>query len=252
MSFFSADFYRDVGRHWRGIAFLYLLLLLAVSWIPVMFKIQAKINEFIFTQSPKIIKQIPEIKISKGEAIVSADMPYIIKDPDTGAPFIVIDTTGKTENLGSTNALGLLTKTKFIIKRNELETRTFDLSDVGDLTIDQDIIRNLADSFRQWFIILLYPFVLLFSYGYRIIQALIYALIGIFFSKKLKADLNYGALLSLTMVSVTPVIIVNSIYNYLDLKIPFPFWGIICFFIAIGYLRFAVKANAVREIGLKP
>jgi uncharacterized membrane protein YagU involved in acid resistance len=252
MSFFSADFYRDVGRHWRGIAFLYLLLLLAVSWIPVMFKIQAKVNEFIFTQSPKIIKQIPKIKISKGEAIVSADMPYIIKDPDTGAPFIIIDTTGKTENLGNTNAQGLLTKTKFIIKRNELETRTFDLSDVGDLTIDQDIIRSLADSFRQWFIILLYPFVLLFSYGYRIIQALMYALIGKFFSKKLKADLNYGALLSLTMVSVTPVIIVNSIYNYLDLKIPFPFWGTICFFIAMGYLRFAIKANAAKEIELKP
>src|SRR2546426_3324312 len=35
LSFFSRSLYRDVGRTWKGIGFLYLLLLLALSWVLV-------------------------------------------------------------------------------------------------------------------------------------------------------------------------------------------------------------------------
>src|SRR5688500_20251727 len=38
LSFFSAALYRDVARRWRGIGLLYLLLLMFVTWLPVVIR----------------------------------------------------------------------------------------------------------------------------------------------------------------------------------------------------------------------
>lgn len=246
MSFFSKEFYRDVGGNWRGISFLYLFLILALSWIPMMFKLQAGLNDFIVDEAPKIIKQVPKIRIIKGEVKTDAEMPYFIRDTD-GKPLIAIDTTGSMNSLDGAEYKALLTKTKFIMKKSSIETRTFEISQLDDITIDQGLLYDWADAIRQWAIIFLYPFALLFSYIYRLIQALLYALIGIIFVKSLNAGLKYNALVSLAMVSMTPVIIINAVYNYIDVDIPF--WFLICFFISMGYLYFGVKANAVKEAG---
>ena len=34
LSFFSKSLYRDVGKNWRGTGLLYLLLIIALLWIP--------------------------------------------------------------------------------------------------------------------------------------------------------------------------------------------------------------------------
>ena len=241
LSFFSKSLYRDVGRNWRGAAFLYLLLLLAVCSIPPMVKIHLGFTEFVKKTAPGVVQQIPDITISGGEASIKEPQPYIIKDPDTGKPLIIIDTTGKYTSLNDTKATALLTKTEFIVKRNARETRIFKLSEFDKLFIDQDRINSWLEIFRKWIAIVLFPFALVFSFIYRIVQALVYALFGLLFAKATGSSLDYDALLSLAIVAITPAVILNTVRNMLG--IPIPLWWFICFVIAMGYLFFAVAAN---------
>lgn len=240
-SFYEKNFYKDVASNWKSVPFLYLLALLALTLIPSMFQMQSGLNNFMAKEFPKIAYQVPRIEISNGNVQTEVPMPYLIKVPDTGRVLIIIDTTGKINSLEGANAKMLLTKTKLMIQRRSMETRTYDLSNINSFVLDQTRIYRWSEIFRKWFIVVLYPVMIIALYFYRIIQALFYSIAGIIFAKTLKIKLSYASLVSLSIVSLTPVIIINEIYKFAGLRIPF--WWLICFIIAMGYLYFAVKAN---------
>ncbi len=242
MSFYSKALYQDVGKNWKKVSILYLFLLLAVCSIPIAFRVHSAVSDYLRNEAPKIVKQVPVIAISNGEASVNKEMPYIIKDPESGVPLIIIDTTGKTDSLKGTDAVVLLTKTKLFFRRSPKDTRTLDLSELDTLTIDQTRVYGWIETFLDYFIFVFYPFALLFSFLFRLVEALIFGAMGILFARNMKVPLRYQAALSLAIVSMTPAIILDTLYNYGDINIPF--WWIINFLIALGYLFFAVKATA--------
>jgi hypothetical protein len=247
MSFYSRSLYQDVGKNWKKISYLYLVLLLAVCQIPIMFMFHAELSEYFHREVPKIIKQVPVITISKGEVSVNVQMPYTIKDTEGNAPLIIIDTTGQVTSLENSEAIALLTKTRLIIRRSSKETRSMDLSGIDSLVIDQSRIYDWIELFLDNFPFLLYPFALLFSFLFRMLQAIIFAAIGMYFAKSLKIPLSYRALLSLAIVSMTPSIILNTLYDYAGTNVSL--WWFLNFMIALGYLFFAIKANAGQETG---
>ena len=77
-AFFSKDFYRSVGKHWKGLALTYLLFLLAITWIPTVLKINKQINKFENEFLADIIAKVPEMEINDGKLISSVKMPYIM------------------------------------------------------------------------------------------------------------------------------------------------------------------------------
>lgn len=245
MSFYSKSLYQDVGRNWRKISYLYLFLLLAVCHIPIMFKTHSAVSHYLLHEAPKIIKQVPVITISKGQVSTDVRMPYFIKDPENNAPLIIIDTTGQVTSLKNSDAFALLTKSKLIIRKSPTESRMLDLSGFDDLVINQSRIYDWIDTFMQYFAFVLYPFSLLFSFLFRLIEAFIFAFIAIYYSKYMKLNLKFYSLISLSIISMTPAIILDTLYNYVDITIQF--WWLIDFFIALGYLFFAVKSNSGQE-----
>jgi hypothetical protein len=250
MSFYSKSLYQDVGKNWGKTSFLYLFLLSAVCLIPIMFRVHSAVSDYLHKEAPKIVRQVPVVTIDKGLASVDEKMPYTIKDPDTNAPLIIVDTTGTVTSLEGSEAIVLLTRTKLFFKRSPKDIRALDLSEIDSLTIDQPKVYEWIETFLEYFVYVLYPFALLFSFLLRIAEALAFAAIGIFFAKNLGASLRYGALASLAAVSMTPSIILDTIHNYLGIAVPF--WWLLTFVVAMGYLFFAVKANAgqgTRETG---
>ena len=242
LSFFSKPLYRDVAGNWKKISFLYLLLLLAVCSIPTVFMVHAAVSDYLTREAPKIVKQVPVITISKGEASLNEEMPYVIKDPGSNASLVIIDTTGKTESLKGSDAVLLLTKTKLFFRRSPTETRVLSLSELGDLTIDQTKVYDWIDIFLDYFILVLYPFAVLFSFLFRFVEALIFGAIGLLFARNMTVPLRYPAALSLAIISMTPAIILDTLHTYADIGIPF--WWLIDFLVALGYLFFAVRSNA--------
>ncbi|MHC4654051.1 MAG: DUF1189 family protein [Planctomycetota bacterium] len=182
LSFFSKDFYREVGLLWKGICFGYLLLLLAICWIPMMVRIHLGFAGFVKNDAPTIVDQVPEITITDGQLSIDEPEPYYIKIPDTNDNLAVIDTTGSITSPEDVNAFCLLTKTSMIMKQSNFETRTYDLSQVKSFTVSGDGIMKFLHIIKKFLFIILYPITLISSYVFRIVQALIFAAIGLLFA----------------------------------------------------------------------
>jgi len=240
LSFFSKDLYIDVGLYWKGVNFSYLLLLLAICWIPTMIKIHIGFSDFVNNDAPTVVEQVPEITIVDGEASIAEPQPYYIKDPEYSDVLAIIDTTGTIKSLEDPNTICLLTKTNIMWRQGEFETRTIDLSEVKNFVLNSDRIMGWLHTIRKFLVIMIYPFVLLGSYVYRIIQALIYAAIGLLFASWCKVTFPYAALLRLAVVAVTPSVIVNTSLGLAGIDLPYA--GLLYLAVTLGYLFFGVKA----------
>lgn len=240
LSFFSKKLYIDVSRNWKGVNFLYLLLLLAVCLIPKMIDLHRGISNFLSIEAPAIVNQVPEITITDGRVSIKETQPYYIIDPDSNKPLAIIDTTGRIESIKDTGAFCLLTSNKLMIKKSEFENRTYDLSNVKAFSMDGEQIAGWLQIGGKFLAVAIYPFALLGSYVYRIVQVLIYAAIGLLFASLCNTKLSYSALVRLAVVAVTPCIIVATILGLAGIYIP----GFLYFVAAMVYLFFAVKSNS--------
>jgi hypothetical protein len=239
LSFFSTDFYRDVGLKWKGICFGYLLLLLAICWIPMMVRIHLGFAGFVKNEAPTIVDQVPEITITDGQVSIDEPQPYYVKLPDSNEVIAIIDTTGTIQSIEDTKAFCLLTKNSLIMKQSNFETRTYDLSQVKSFTVSSSGIMKFLHIIKKILVIILYPIALLGSYIYRIIQALIYAAIGLLFASICKVSLKYDALLRLAVVAMTPCMIIKTIFGLAGVHIPLAF--LLFFLVTLAYLFFGVR-----------
>jgi hypothetical protein len=246
MSFFSNDLYRDVGLHWKGTGFGYLLLLLAVCWIPAMIKVHTGFSNFITDDAPLVVNQVPEITITNGEVSVEEPQPYYIKAPDSNEVLAIIDTTGTITSLQDEDTLCLVTRREVVMRKSDVQTQTFDLSEVEDFVLDGDLIMSWLHALSKFFAIVMYPFALFGSYAYRIIQSLIYAAVGLLFAKWCHTTLSYTALLRLAVVAVTPAIIINTVFGVTGVRLPYA-W-LLYLLVALAYLFFGVKACSEQPI----
>ena len=241
LSFFSKDLYRDVGLNWKGICFGYLLLILAVCWIPGLVRIHIGYSRFVNEDAPTILEQVPEITITDGQVSIDQPEPYYITIPDTNDILVVIDTTGSIESPQDVNAFCLMTKTGIIMKQSDFETRTYDLSQVKSFTVSGDGIMKLLHITKKLLFIIVYPIALLSSYIYRIIHALIFAAIGLLFASMSRVSLSYGALLRLAVVAMTPCIIIKTVFVLAGFYLPC-IAGLLYFVITLAYLYYGVHS----------
>jgi hypothetical protein len=241
LSFFSGELYRDVGLNWRGICFGYLFLLVAVCTIPRMFLLQKSISLFIDEEAPPLIEQVPKIMITNGQVHVDELQPYYIKATDSNDVLVIIDTTGEIQSLDDTDAFILLTKTKLIYCQSDVEYRTYDLSGVKEFVLDKVRLMGWLNIVKKLIVPVLLPFILLGSYIFRMIQALIYAVIGLIFAAFCRVKLSYDTLVRLAVVAITPCIIVRTIFEIASVHLPMA--GLWFFLLAMGYLFVGVRAN---------
>lgn len=247
-SFFSRSLYIDVAKRWRGGAFLYLLLVVTLSWLPELAKRQMSLEQLRGDRADGLLRQVPAISITDGVASADVETPYFIKDPKDGKVLAIIDFTKHYRNLENTSAVVLLTRKHLVLKRSRWEARTYNLSAVKHFAIDQARARRWVYLFLTWIVVLTAPLVIALSYGFRIGQALIYAALGMAFANSFHVKLTYGALLRIACVALTPVIIFTTVTDLLPLPRTFPWLGgwLIHLVIAVLYIRFAVKACAAR------
>ena len=246
LSFFSKDLYKDVGQNWKGIAALYLLLLLAFCWIFETWAVNIKVSQFIANETPPFIEQIPEITIRDGNVSINEPEPYFIYDPKTKEVIAIIDTTGQYDSLENTEAYLLLTNNKLIGRESETETRVYDLSHIDNFFLDQVAINTFVSIFESYFPFVFYVLAVIFSFIFRLVLVLMYGAIGLLFSRVANVRLDYQTLMRLAVIASTPVIILDTVLEVSNITIPF-FW-LISFVIAMFYLYFGVRANKVQSV----
>jgi hypothetical protein len=196
------------------------------------------IASFITQDAPNIVRQIPEITITEGRASINEPQPHIIID-ETGKPAIIIDTTGQYKTLQGTKAFMLLKQTELNIRMDET-IKVFDLSAIDNLRIDQMRIYRWMATVNNTAMFILYPFTLLFSFLFFAVQAIAFAAIGMIYNRKLNIALSFQALIRLSVIALTPAVILETIF--LIIRSGVPFWWLLNPVITMVYLFFGIKS----------
>lgn len=241
LSFGSRSFYRDVAANWRGAAFILLLLLAFLIALQMALFINQGLSDFDRAYAPGYIRQLPTITIDNGEASTPQDIPYMITEPSSGRPVIMIDTTREHIEPGSSQAMVFISRTQIAYRRDERETRVYELSQFDDMVVTQESAHQLIDFLADWLGWILAPFIFVGVYVLRVLLALVYAVFGLVMGAVMKVKLPYDALVSLAMVTAAPAIVAEFVINLFANTFNIP-W-LLGMLINLALLGFAIYAN---------
>ncbi len=249
LAFYSADLYRDVARRWRGLGMGYLLVLLMVIWIPSALEIRNTLSDFRQNIAPPIVAQLPTIDVVNGEARVQGTTPRIIRDHQ-GLPLALIDLDAGPEALDASSAAALLTRTHLYIRQvgGRGQARVLDLDGLDGLTIDRQDVTLLINRGTQTIAVFAFPAGVLWSFSYRLTQALVFAVIGLILANTMNLGLPYATLVRISVVALTPLILIRTVQSLGGFSIPL--WWLVGFVIFVAYLYFGLQA--VRDTPVEP
>lgn len=237
LAFFSKDLYRDVAKNWRGMGFLYLLVLVLILSMLTAFTYYQGRLAFVNMIQPVII-QLPTITINKGKASIKEPVPYTIKASKTNKVIGVIDTSEHPISFQESPAWFMLTKDSFLFKENASTTRTQNLSAVPDQVYDQAKFQKLVMEFSYVITAGLFLLELLFRFCEGVLMIL---LLGLIAKLLTHTKLEYQVLCRLAAIAITPAVILAQILEFLHLHIHYG--ALIYFIISMVYLFYGVEAN---------
>ena len=245
MSFYSKNLYRDVANNWGGKAFFYLLILLMIVWIPFTMLTQTGLSISYKLYSPVFVQQVPLMTIKNGIISTPENKPYFItiRNNKTLETIAIIDTSGKYKSLQDANVGVLVTKNQIMTRSND-EIKIRQLPENLNTTFDAKKINFYIGKFLNFAWIFIYIFFIAISFLYRIIQGLLFAIIGKFFNFIVEAPLSYGQILQIVMVAITPAIVLSTIVDLIQTK--FNHWLAFYFILTMAYLFFGIHANKVK------
>ena len=232
-------FYRSIkDNKFTGALYILLLLFLIIYFIN-------GTRTFIVTRifmdhlAVHMAENIPEFRLENGEFSFEGDMPFYISSSTNEA--FIIDTTGQvTESALKDVGIGILiTRDKVFVKRNEIETRQFSLSGLEGFTLTKSDVLEFIPKL-SWIVFIVIAFGFIFVLGWKLLNAVILALLGIAANAVLKGRLKYNNLLNISIYALTLPMLVQlavNLYGY-----PIPRFGLIYWLISILYLDLAIKS----------
>lgn len=249
LSFFSADFYREVSKFWRLRSFLYLLILLLICWIFIAFTQTKTINRIINIELANIYQQMPDIYFHNGLASVKQLKPTIIKWTGSDDILAIIDTHNTYHNFTKTQANILVGKQDIFIRisPDKVTSYPYPKNFSGLFGPEQltKVIAKIKKKLVSIIYVAIYILGLFLSYVYHILLALVYGLIGLLFCVILKRKLSYAALFNLAIFVMTPAIVLDTLLMLFNLTFRWDAWVYIV--ISVLYLFFVVKAIAPKK-----
>lgn len=241
MSFYSRSLYKDVANNWGAKSFLYLLILLSLTWVVSIYQAQQAISSGYATMSETLVAQVPVMTITDGKLKTPENRPYIISDPNSKEALVVIDTSGKYTSLEQINTNVLITPTRIYSKPKENQQRIDEIPAKLNLVVAPDVVNGYIKRFVSFFWIPFFLFAVLFSYLYRIFQALVYSILGKLMAMVMGVKLSYWQILQIMMVAITPVLLICTVLHALSLDLIRH--NLVYFLLAMGYLAFGIRAN---------
>jgi len=210
------------------------------------------------------VQQIPtHITIEKGIFSTDAPSPRTLRDV-FGKPIITFDTRKKFMSLDENPAsVFLFTQNAIFVKgplkvdasinnflKVHYETTTTNKIDLGGMEngsfhLSVDNSTNLEQScgdFIRSIVLAAYIVLVPLGFIFCVVQSLIYGLIGMLIANLNKMRMPYGTLVRLSTIAMTPVLLVDTFLKALDFNLES--WSLWAFVITIGYLVFAIRANA--------
>ena len=222
------DKYRLFLRQSTGKAVVYLLLLTMLLSAAIY---TVEYNRYIKTidiAAEYISEYMPDFRLDNGHLSFSGEMPFVI---ETDAIPVVIDTAPDAEDriLNSYDIVLLVTSDKLIIK-NYIDRSEIPLSIYQGVDMTRDDLVRSASVAKPIFVIILVAAGIFFIIS-KFVTAFIVSLIGKAVNSVKGTSLSYRSIFKISVYSMTLPLIVFSILDMLQVKIPF-MW--LLFYIGCG------------------
>ncbi len=232
-------FYRNIKNNRFSRSFVYLLLLFLIvyfiSGTRTFIATRIAIDELISS----VNSNIPEFRLENGEFSFEGKMPYIISSSTREA--FVIDTTGQVDAtvLKEVESGILITKDKVYLKNNQVESREFSLTELKGITLTKaDVLEFLPK--LSWIVFIFIAFGFIFVLGWKLLNAVILALLGLIINAIMHSNLKFNNLLNISIFALTLPMLIQLAVNLYGYPIP-NFW-LIYWGISILYVALAVKS----------
>lgn len=256
-SFYSAALYRDVATRWKGIGLLYLMLLLALCWLPSAVRWFVGLREFSAAGVPVIVKQLPTVTIANGVMSASPPGRHLIRIPgatnEPGELILIVDDTIDGIPADAPGEVGVLTRREFgTIRPKRNERRVWTLTPAADMVVTPDDVSAFLRSLQFWVPAIGYAGAIAGSLVFRMVQAMLYAAGVLVYSRRRGADFTHATAIRLAAVAVTPVIVLRTLLWLVGWE---PVWYLrwpTAVLITVLYLGCAVRAVASAETTTVP
>ncbi len=232
-------FYRSIKDNKFSRSFVYMLLLFLIIYFISGTRTFIATRILVDDLAADLNVNVPEFRLENGEFSFEGKMPYIISSSSSEA--FVIDTTGQVnEGVLKDVASGMLiTKDKVYVKRSEVETREFSLSELKGITVSKtDVLEFLPK--LSWIVFIFIAFGFIFVLGWKLLNAVILALLGLIANAVFNGRLKFNNLMNISIYALTLPMLIQlavNLYGY-----PIPGFGFIYWAISILYVVLAVKS----------
>ncbi len=232
-------FYKSIKDNKFSRSFVYLLLLFLIIYCingtRTFIATRIGVDELV----SGINTNIPEFRLENGEFSFAGEMPYYISSSTDEA--FVIDTTGQVDEsiLRDVSSGLLITKDTVYAKRSDIETREFSLTELKGITLTKQKVLEFLPKI-SWIVLIFIAFGFIFVLGWKLLNAVILALLGLVVNSVLKGSLKYKNMLNISIYALTLPMLLQlavNLYGY-----PFPSFGLIYWGISILYVVMAVRA----------
>lgn len=237
-------FYRSIKDNKFSRSFVYLLLLFIIIYFINGTRTFIVTRIFVDELTTNLNTNVPEFRLENGEFSFEGTMPYYISS-STNEVF-VIDTTGQvTDSALKDVQFGVfISKDMIYMKNSEIETRQFNLTELKSITLTKsDLIEFLPK--LKWITIIFIVFGFIFVLGWKLLNALILALLGLLANAILKGSLKFNNLLNISIYALTFPMLIQLAVNLSGYTLPkfgYIYWGI-----SVLYVALAVKSCGDEE-----
>jgi hypothetical protein len=236
-SFYDKELYAAAAHSGSGSGLGILAKLALVGSILIAIALFSALGSNSYSKFKKeFIVQIPTVTIQNGTLEIDKPSPYYIKFQDT-PEVVVIDTSPATsaktlddllKDMHANKIKILATKTKFISIKEDGEYQIKGYPESAEkLTFNQTDVKGWLRILEIIFIPIIALFMFIFLFVYKLMQAVIYSLFTLVFDKFVKNNLEYDAILRITVLAILPSTIFGVALMFFGSDLPF-LLSIIC------------------------
>lgn len=216
-SFHDFGFYREVALEWKGTNLLYLLVLVALCWIPPAVRLHLEFSDFAKKNAPEIIRQIPEIKFQNGRAFTYNSQPVYIKNSETGEIIGLVDTANRAgiNDKNSQVMMFVMNSDTITIQNSYGSSRSWQISQLGldGLTMNKETIEEWIIFSARYFVMFIFPFAVFITFAFRMIQIFIYSAMILVLSGFSGAMLKFENTFRIATIAITPGLILKAVLD---------------------------------------
>ena len=222
-SFHSAPLYAATLRAPSGNGIGYLALLCTLLAAVFVARMQLAMLAEDDAQMEAFVRQVPELRFEGGKARSEPSGEQRIELE--GQLFAIIDTDleGIPDDLGGAKLF--MTRDHVAVVKDARETQLYSLAELDDLTITQDDLRGWYHAFVRYGWLGILPFMVLFIFVGYLCLALLLSLVALAARAALGLEAPYEALLRVTTLAMTPMLLLDLLNDLLHRPLPAPWWA---------------------------